>query len=87
MHMAASGKVRRTKNNVILITDPLGGTPKVMEFKAEDILAAEEARQTVTESGNTAPLVKLWIRKGARGVILEPFEVDDPIRFIARTPG
>jgi hypothetical protein len=69
------------KNKLILINDPLGENPRVMEFKIEDVLGAEEVHSAVTKSGDTAPLVKIWIRKGAHGVILEPFEVDDPIRF------
>jgi hypothetical protein len=39
----------------------------------------------VTESGEGIPLVKIWVRKGARGVLLEPFEVDDPIQFINKS--
>ncbi|MDR0568423.1 MAG: hypothetical protein LBG87_04390 [Spirochaetaceae bacterium] len=69
------------KNKLILINDPLGENPTVMEFKIEDMLGAEEVHSAVTKTGDTAPLVKLWVRKGAHGVILEPFEVDDPIRF------
>jgi hypothetical protein len=70
------------KNKLILVYDPLGDCPTIMEFKIEDVLGAEEVHSAVTASGETAPLVKLWIRKGSRGVILEPFEVDDPIRFV-----
>ena len=70
------------KNKLILVYDPLGETPAVMEFKIEDVLGAEELHSAVTQDGDAAPLVKLWIRKGAKGVLLEPFEVDEPIRFI-----
>lgn len=73
------------KNSLILINDPLGENPTVMEFKIEDMLGAEEVHSAVTKSGDTAPLVKLWVRKGAHGVILEPFEVDDPIRFVNKS--
>lgn len=73
------------KNKLILVYDPLGENPAVMEFKLEDVLGAEEVHSAVTETGDTAPLVKLWVRKGARGVILELFEVDDPIRFVNKT--
>ncbi|MDR0563283.1 MAG: hypothetical protein LBG73_11435 [Spirochaetaceae bacterium] len=70
------------KNKIILVNDPLGENPKVMEFRFEDILGAEEVHSAVTKSGDTAPLVKVWVRKGSHGVLLEPFEVDDPIRFV-----
>ena len=73
------------KAKLILIYDPLGVRPQIMEFKFDDILHAEELHSVVTESGEGVPLVKLWIRRGARGVILEPFEVQDPIKFINET--
>jgi hypothetical protein len=70
------------KHKLILIYDPLGDSPTVMEFKVEDVLGLEEVHSAVSRSGEAAPLVKLYVRKGARGVILEPFEVDEPIRFV-----
>jgi hypothetical protein len=45
----------------------------------------EDIHSAVSESGETAPLVKLWIRKGSLGVILEPFEVDDSPHFVNKT--
>ena len=72
------------KNKLILIYDPLGANPMVMEFRMEDILFIEELHSAVTESGEGVPLIKLWIRRNARGVVLEPFEVDEPIRFIQK---
>jgi hypothetical protein len=69
------------KSKLILIYDPLGKTPTVMELKLEDILYAEELHSAVSESGEGVPLVKIWVRRGAHGVILEPFEVQDPIHF------
>ncbi|MDR3167577.1 MAG: hypothetical protein LBT93_06505 [Treponema sp.] len=70
------------KHKLILIYDPLGQNPKVLEFKLEDVLLIEEVPSAITESGEGVPLVKLWIRKGAHGVILEPFEVEESIRFV-----
>jgi hypothetical protein len=52
-----------------------------MEFKLEDGLYVEEVPSPVTESGEGIPLVQLWVRKGAHGVILEQFDVDKPLRF------
>ncbi|MDR2102317.1 MAG: hypothetical protein LBP43_07075 [Treponema sp.] len=69
------------KHKLILIYDPLGQNPKILEFKLEDVLLIEEVPSAITESGEGVPLVKLWIRKGAHGVILEPFEVDEPIHL------
>ncbi|MDR2314352.1 MAG: hypothetical protein LBE02_07435 [Spirochaetaceae bacterium] len=73
------------KNKLLLVYDPLGLNPVLMEFQVEDILYVEEIPQAVTESGEGIPLVKIWVRRGARGVLLEPFEVDDPIQFINKT--
>ena len=70
------------KNKLILVYDPLGQNPAVLEFKVEDILYVEDFPQAVTEKGEGIPMVKLWIRKGARGMLLEPFEVDESVRFL-----
>ena len=72
------------KNKLVLVYDPLGSSPAVLEFKLEDLLFVEEVPQAVTEKGEGIPLIKLWIRKGARGMLLEPFEVDESIHFQAR---
>jgi hypothetical protein len=69
------------KHKLILIFDPLGQNPKVLEFKFEDVLLIEEVPSAITQSGEGIPLVKLWVRRGAHGVILEPFEVNEPVRF------
>jgi hypothetical protein len=75
------------KYKLILINDPLGDNPTVMEFKLDDVLYAEEVHSAVTEAGEGVPLIKLWIRRGARGVIMEPFEVQDPIRLVNKAMG
>ncbi|GHV88879.1 hypothetical protein AGMMS50267_12390 [Spirochaetia bacterium] len=69
------------KHKLILIHDPLGENPMVLEFKIDDVIHIEETHSAVTETGETAPLVKLWVRRGAHGVLLEPFEVQNPIQF------
>ena len=70
------------KNKLILVYDPLGENPAVLEFKLDDILYVEEVSQAVTERGEGIPLVKLWIRRGAHGMLLEPFEVDESVNFM-----
>jgi hypothetical protein len=70
------------KDKILLVYDPLGINPSLMEFNVKDVLFVEDLSQAVTESGEGIPLVKLWVRKGARGVVLEPFTVDDPIQFV-----
>ena len=63
------------KSKLILVSDPLGEEPTVMEFNLEDVLFVEEIPSAVTEAGEGVPLVKLWIQRGSVGVKLEPFEV------------
>ena len=63
------------KSKLIIVNDPLGDAPAVLEFNLEDILFVEETPSAVTEAGEGVPMVKLWIRRGAVGVKLEPFEV------------
>jgi hypothetical protein len=65
------------KGKLILIHDPVGENPRIMEFKIDDITHLEEIPSAVTEAGEGVRLVKLWIRKGAVGVLMQPFEVKD----------
>ena len=65
------------KSKFILVNDPLGLEPAVLEFKLEDILFVEEVHSAVTENGEGVPLIKLWIQRGAVGMILQPFEVQE----------
>ncbi|MDR1108803.1 MAG: hypothetical protein LBL19_07195 [Spirochaetaceae bacterium] len=69
------------KNRIVLIYDPLGQNTRLLEFKLEDVLCVEDVLSAVTEKGEGVPLIKLWIRRGAHGVILEPFEVEDSTPF------
>lgn len=68
VHSSDNGKL-------LLVSDPLGDEPVILEFKLEDIMFVEEEPSAVTEAGEGVPLVKLWIKRGAFGVKLEPFEV------------
>jgi hypothetical protein len=73
------------KGKFILVSDPLGDEPVVLEFNTGDLLFAEELPAAVTREGEGVPLVKIWVRKGAVGVILEPFEVREPLQFKEKT--
>ena len=72
------------KNKLILVNDPLGPSPVVLEFILEDVMLVEEIPSAVTESGEGVPMVKLWVRRGAVGIIMEPFEVNDPVQFAGK---
>jgi hypothetical protein len=73
------------RDKFVLIYDPLGDNPRIIEFRIEDLIFMEDVHSAVAESGETAPLAKLWIRRGALGVLLEPFEADDPPHFANKT--
>jgi hypothetical protein len=72
------------KTKLILVNDPLGNEPVILEFRLEDIIFVEEIPSAVTEGGEGVPLVKLWIKRGAIGIIMEPFEVNDTIQFAGK---
>jgi hypothetical protein len=72
------------KNKLILVNDPLGNEPTVLEFKLDDIVFMDEIPSAITETGEGVPMIKLWVKKGAIGVILEPFEVSDPKKFAGK---
>jgi hypothetical protein len=72
------------KGKLVLIYDPLGVKPLILEFKIEDVLYVEELHSAVTQAGEGVPLVKLWLRRGAHGVIMEPFQVGDPAQFVGK---
>ena len=63
------------KTKLILVKNPLGNEPTVIEFNLDDILHVEEIPSAVTETGEGVPLVKIWVQRGAVAVKLEPFEV------------
>lgn len=70
------------KDKLILVFDPLGDGPMILEFKLKDILYVENLPSAVTETGEGMRLAKIYVKRGAYGVIHEPFEVQDPLRFI-----
>jgi inorganic pyrophosphatase len=70
------------KDKLIFVFDPLGDSPTILEFKLNDILYVEDLPSAVTETGEGMRLVKIYVKRGAYGVIHEPFEVQDPLRFI-----
>lgn len=67
---------------LILVNDPLGSAPAIMEFKLCDIVHVEDLPSPVTERGEGLRLVRLWVRRGSFGIIHEPFEVQEPIRLM-----
>jgi hypothetical protein len=67
---------------IILIVEPHDGESAIYEFKAADVVGAQDMPSPVTEAGESYRIVRLWIRRGAVGIQYEPFEVDAPLRFM-----
>ena len=70
---------------VILITDPPDGESAILEFRASDVLGAQDLPSPVTEAGESYRIVRLWVRRGAVGLRYEPFEVDNPLRYMSES--
>jgi hypothetical protein len=84
--VAFSGTLRKhpyDEGKCILFAEPKGSEPAILEFRKTDIKAVEELPSLVDETGQSRPLMKLWIRRGSLGIRYEPFEVDEPPRFPA----
>jgi inorganic pyrophosphatase len=62
---------------VLLLNDPASQQAFFYEFRSSDILYAEEAPSLVRHDGSTIAMVRLWIRKGATGLKIVPFHVQD----------
>ena len=75
MHPYDDGKI-------ILLVEPNAGESAIYEFKAADIVGAQDLPSPVTEAGESYRIVRLWIRRGAVGIRYEPFEVEAPLRFM-----
>jgi hypothetical protein len=59
-----------------------GSAPAILEFRKSDVLGMEELASPVDESGHPRRLLRLWIRRGSLGLRYEPFEVEEPLRFL-----
>lgn len=71
-----------SKDKLIFINDPLGEKPAIMEFKLSDIVHVEELKAIVNEAGESLPLVSIFVKRGALGMRLEPFEVQDKPQYL-----
>lgn len=69
----------------LLLADRARDEPAILEFRKADVQGVEERASPVNESGSSRQIVRIWVRRGSRGVRYEPFEVDEPLRFPATT--
>lgn len=88
--IAFSGTPRKhpyDDGKIILISDPHDGDSSIYEFKAEDVVGAQDLPSPVNAAGESFPIVRLWIRRKAVGIRYEPFEVDAPLRYMRESHG
>jgi hypothetical protein len=52
----------------------------IYEIRLQDVAHVDERPSLVTEGGESLPMVRLWVRKGALGLRYEPFVVADAIQ-------
>jgi hypothetical protein len=71
----------------LLLADKAGSEPAILEFRKADVQGVEEQASPVDESGSSRQLVRIWVRRGSRGIRYEPFEVDEPLRFAGAPKG
>jgi len=73
-------------SKIVLLTEQSGGDSAILEFKAADVVGAEDLPSPVTEGGKSYRIVRLWVRRGAVGIQYEPFEVDAPLKYMNVSP-
>lgn len=62
---------------VLLINDPFSQQSFFYEFRSADILYAEEQPSLSMPDGSTLTMARLWVKKGATALRIEPFHVHD----------
>ena len=62
---------------ILLQNDPVSQQSFFYEFRTADILYAEELSSLSMPDGSAASMVKLWVKKGATALKIEPFHVQD----------
>lgn len=70
------------QEKLLLVSDPFTSHTIFYEFKITDIVHYDDLPGIATDSGENLMMIRLWINKGSLGLRYEPFEVDDPLRFM-----
>lgn len=76
--VAFTGTPRRhpyDTKRLLLVATPFSSPGLLYEFHLRDILAVEEEPNLVTAEGNSIRMVRVWVRRGALGLLMQPFEV------------
>ncbi|OGQ85721.1 MAG: inorganic pyrophosphatase Ppa [Deltaproteobacteria bacterium RIFOXYC2_FULL_48_10] len=78
-HIPFSGSPRKHPHDparVILIADPFSDNTFYYEFKAKDIVFAEDLPNITTLAGESVSMVRIWVKKQSIAVRCTPFIVD-----------
>jgi hypothetical protein len=73
-----SGTARKhpyDREKLLLVPPPFTAPRLLYEFRFADILHAENRSNLVTASGESLPMIDVWVRKGSTGVVMHSFEV------------
>ena len=70
------------QEKLLLVADPFSSHTVFYEFRIKDIVHYDDLPGIATDSGENLMMIRLWINKGSLGLKYEPFEVDDPLRFM-----
>ncbi|MDH4122139.1 MAG: inorganic pyrophosphatase Ppa [Deltaproteobacteria bacterium] len=64
-------------SKVLLRSDPMSHQGFFYEFLVKDLMYAEELPSLAAPRGDMVPMVRLWVKKGAVGLRVAPFQVAD----------
>jgi len=70
------------QEKLLLVSDPFSSNTVFYEFRIKDIVHYDDLPGIATDSGENLFMVRLWVNKGSLGLKYEPFEVNDPIRYM-----
>jgi len=73
----APRKHRRDPDKLLLVSDPFSQQGFAYEFRAADIVFAEELASLAMPDGSTVAMARLWVRKGTTALRVMPFHVED----------
>jgi inorganic pyrophosphatase len=73
----APRKHRRDADKILLLNDPFSEQGFAYEFRAADVVYAEELPNLAMPDGSTVAMARLWVRKGTTALRVMPFHVED----------
>ena len=72
---------------LLLIVDPFSTHAVFYEFRLRDVSQVDEMPNLVNESGESAQMARVWVKKAAWALRYEPFRVEDTAGYLRRMGG